>query len=207
MKYINFKVLLKKLSRLIVIGLIVEYFITIWYVYKTKILFIHIPKCAGLSISKSIYGGPIGHKKLSYFKLHLVLFNPYVFTVLRDPEDRFLSALNYAHSGGTSVGHVNYNIHKLVKNNDLELIVNSVANGKIKDPIFLPQSFYLDDSNVKINYYYFNQIDQLETDLSISLIPMNASFLKKFDKNDMLPFNDRIRDLYSEDYKLINEFL
>lgn len=65
-------------------------------------IFIHIPKCAGWSISQALYGKQITHIKFSqYFDADNQLFGNYkVFSVVRDPIERFLSAYNFLKKGG-----------------------------------------------------------------------------------------------------------
>ena len=70
-----------------------------WCLPRNKInqfmLFIHIPKNAGSSISEVMYGKQIGHKKLRDYQ-NFRRFDEYdVVAVVRNPYDRFLSAYNY----------------------------------------------------------------------------------------------------------------
>lgn len=65
---------------------------------KNKIIFTHIPKCAGSSLLNSLLGYQIGHKTLASYKKYYPTFfsSAYKFTFVRNPFSRFQSALNYA---------------------------------------------------------------------------------------------------------------
>jgi len=73
---------------------------------RAGLIFIHVPKCAGTSVSKALYGSSLGH----YTARELRSFSPNTFNdlttvaVIRDPFERALSAYKYANSGGTKTG-------------------------------------------------------------------------------------------------------
>ena len=68
-----------------------------------KVIFIHIPRCAGTSIKESLktisknYEGKPWHLKLSEHekKYKVNLNNYFIFTIIRNPYDRILSVYNY----------------------------------------------------------------------------------------------------------------
>lgn len=72
--------------------------------HKKKCIFIHIPKAAGISISKSLFdnlGG--GHTTLSRYELIFkkeIFEEYYKFTFVRNPASRLLSAYNFLTRGG-----------------------------------------------------------------------------------------------------------
>ena len=73
---------------------------------KRGIIFIHVPKCAGSSVSRALYGRSLGHHSAAKLRHH----GPQdfatlpSFAVLRDPVARAYSAWQYIRSGGTQDG-------------------------------------------------------------------------------------------------------
>ncbi|WP_421710969.1 sulfotransferase family 2 domain-containing protein [Alcanivorax sp.] len=64
--------------------------------YKEKVIFIHVPKNAGRSIYKSVFGEDGRHIQLKRYCLYDKgsVNSFYKFAVVRDPVDRFVSAFN-----------------------------------------------------------------------------------------------------------------
>jgi hypothetical protein len=68
-------------------------------------IFIHVPKAAGVSVSRVLYGRPLGHFRA--VDIRRVCPETFAglptFGVVRHPVDRLLSAYRFARSGGTGV--------------------------------------------------------------------------------------------------------
>ncbi|MBD2230087.1 sulfotransferase family 2 domain-containing protein [Phormidium tenue] len=64
---------------------------------QDKVIFIHIPKCAGSAFLDSYIGFQLGHASASdYYKLDRSLFlASFVFSFVRHPVSRFISAYNF----------------------------------------------------------------------------------------------------------------
>ncbi|MFC1837488.1 sulfotransferase family 2 domain-containing protein [Thermodesulfobacteriota bacterium] len=110
-----------------------------------KCIFIHIPKCAGVSISKSLFGNLAGgHMKM--FKYKIVFsrheFNSYFkFTFVRNPWDRLVSSYFFLKEGGYGENdrmwaEANLNIYK----DFTEFVKKGVYRKKIlRKQHFVPQ--------------------------------------------------------------------
>jgi hypothetical protein len=71
---------------------------------RYRCIFVHLPKCAGLSISSSLFGNRgVGHMPMAYYWF---LFPPrdfrayFKFTFVRNPWDRLVSAFHFLRDGG-----------------------------------------------------------------------------------------------------------
>lgn len=70
--------------------------------HELEAIFVHIPKVAGISVTKTIFGQNVNHRSAREYQL----FNPkafkryYSFTFVRNPWDRFVSAFEFLSHGG-----------------------------------------------------------------------------------------------------------
>lgn len=183
--------------------------------YREKGLFIHIPKNAGTSLIRAIYGNLYrrnhitvnNHKKLlgsDFDKIHK-------FAVIRDPIDRLTSLYRYFLNGGNKKDDLNFS--KVIKSEcaNFEDFVNYVKNNELhkNHKMFLSQWSWISINN-KI------AVDEL---IEISKIP---EFLKKMkykelhinqskhsnknQSNDVVitdKLKSQIMYLYAEDYEKI----
>ena len=179
------------------------------------LLFIHIPKNAGTSISHTIYDMDIGHETIRYFhaRMHDVRKYP-SFAILRDPLKRFLSAYRYAQMGGSSDRRVSAGFRGRYMNfRCIDDALDHIANARSPydiDHIFRQQKWYLTDKNGEIAVDHLFMMDDMD---SVS------SFMKKYTSRyiphinrtpyDAPPLNvdqiHRIRLIYNDDYNLISQ--
>lgn len=142
------------------------------FIYRNKIpapaidknlLFIHIPKAGGSSISTSLYGIQVGHKKAeNYFIWDRLRFNKIIsFTFVRNPIDRFISAFYFLESGGMHEGDkISYEKY-ISKFDDINHFIDSIDQNFIDNgPIvhFKKQIDFVCHNNVCI----VNKVFKLE---------------------------------------------
>lgn len=174
---------------------------------ETKSIFIHIPKAAGTSISRAIYGMNVGHKKaIDYCNISTKEFNKYYrFSFVRNPWDRVVSAYNFAKQGGTEyVQPIPNSIYQSEVFSNFETFVTQWlpnANLHMEDVVFAPQYWYIYDSNAKLLVDFVGKIEYLEKDLKIIENRLKTNIeLKRLNKSTR---NIDYRNYYNEKTKAI----
>jgi chondroitin 4-sulfotransferase 11 len=174
------------------------------------ILFIHIPKAAGSSISIGLYNSQIGHKKASDYYLE----NPREyqkidsFTVVREPLDRFLSTYRFLSNGGMTPGDKeNYKkyIEKYSNVNDfvLSLTVEFINSGEIIHLLPQYKFVYLDGVCLVNKIYHLEnfseEIFKNDFEYSLTMDRLNIS-----ESRELNPLSEEaeqhIKSLYERDY-------
>jgi len=138
----------------------------------TRLLFVHIPKTAGMSISAALYGNQIKHASIRFYR-HVdpvLLDEAFSFAVLRDPAERFLSAYRYACAGGSPNNDVAEHFRERYRafrsiDDALDHITRASSPYAV-DHIFRPQRWYITDRAGQI------AIDQLVTMSDITHLPL-----------------------------------
>lgn len=153
-------------------------------IYGSEVLLIHIPKSAGTSISRALYGKSIGHQKASFiFKVDPSLRKSKISVCLiRDPLERLYSAYHFLKSGGTDDVLVDFD--KLYSQTEFQNFRTFVKNWLVPnfssiekfDYVLWPQNwFVLDEYGLPLveKIYTLNNIDRLEKYL------MESQFIEK----------------------------
>jgi hypothetical protein len=189
--------------------------------YKNKgIIFIHVPKAAGSSISRSVYGRAVSHIKAKDFKkISPQLFDElYTFSMVRNPYSRLYSAYNYLKQGGTN--EVPIGKRPTIDSNDLKSFENFVLNWAAKrdmakeHSILQPQHLYTHDNGKLLldQVWKLEETNQFIDDMKLrlgdnySLLSINKSegdntSLEKIYSEDMKQIVQRI---YSKDFELFD---
>jgi hypothetical protein len=116
------------------------------------LLFIHIPKAAGMSISQALYGTQVKHLSIRLGRRMEGgrLARLPSFAVLRDPRERFLSAYRYGLAGGSASNQVAESFHALYRSfrsvDDALDHVEQAQSPYAVDHIYRPQSWYVTDA-------------------------------------------------------------
>jgi hypothetical protein len=141
------------------------------------VLFIHIPKNAGISVSLELYGAPLFHPTIRYY--HRVA--PDVtrdlpsFAIWRDPVARFVSAYRFARSGGapnaTIARAFRQQYQAFTSLDDALDHVESAPSLYGIDHIFRPQFWYVADGVGRIAVDQICLIEDLEKTVAAAGLP------------------------------------
>jgi hypothetical protein len=141
---------------------------------QAGLVFVHIPKAAGMSVSEALYGLWVKHASIRW--LHRVqggrLAGLPSFAILRHPADRFLSAYRFARAGGSARAgnHVSEPFNTLYRAfRSIDDALDHVAGARSPyavDHIFRPQRWYVSDRAGRI------AVDRLVRINDIARLPM-----------------------------------
>jgi len=140
--------------------------------YSKKIIFVHIPKTAGISVAKAIFGDVSleGHRSIMFYKN---FFNEdfseyFTFSVVRNPWDRLYSAFKFLEKGGINIHDRNAYEQYLEEYKDFEDFVTNGLNKKMIYEImhFIPQSEFICSKDGKIDVNYIARFENLKDDIS-----------------------------------------
>lgn len=148
-------------------------------VRETGVLFIHVPKAAGTSIARAVYGiEGVGHYRALEARGHDPdLFERlYRFAVVRNPWERLLSAYRFARQGGT--GEVMVNNATFYRDQVPDRFDRFVLEWLLLqpperlDPIFMPQHLFVCDGAGELlvhDLYDLGEMARLARELSARL--------------------------------------
>jgi len=196
---------------------------------EEKIIFIHIPKCAGSSIASALfhkikYPNFRGYTKMSQadqkkYKTNLVLkhntltshiiknFDAYYkFTIVRNPYDRFISSYFWKKQNLKHLTLLEYldEAEKFLesnRNNDQLSLINKAI------PHFLPQKNYVmvNGENKMDDVFCFEDMERVFEKLNLKRQHKkkrnSQEQLAKIHPEDLDPVKERIRQLYHMDYE------
>lgn len=137
----------------------------------TKSIFIHIPKCAGVSVSEALYGNLAGgHTTLEEY---LGVFEPkniesyFKFTFTRNPWDRLVSAYYFLKKGGWGEQDILFFEKELQNYSSFEdFVLNWVNENNIwkYHHVFRPQSHYILDKRNKVKLDFVGRLENIDND-------------------------------------------
>lgn len=181
---------------------------------KAGVLFVHVPKNAGMSISEMLYGCQVKHASVRYYARVApdLLRDLDSIAVIRDPVDRFLSAYDYARAGGSADNRVSapfYEVYKAFRSVEDALDhVERAASLYHVDHIFRPQTWYLADAAGVIRVrrlLRFEQIGELGGQFSGGPVP--SINRRSRPVTHVTPQQmQRIRRVYASDVALFNGY-
>ena len=176
-------------------------------------IFIHIPKSAGLSISKAFYGNlGAGHKSLSDYIREVGgnISSYFSFSIVRNPWDRFVSAFHFLKNGGLDNAHDFLWQEKLLPyQSPKELLSSTIMAEAFTNCLhFMPQKKLLVDLRGDLGVDYLGYFETLNEDIQnvanligkeVNLVKSNTtlhpSYKDEFDEES----EAMLADVYAED--------
>jgi len=186
----------------------------------TKSIFIHVPKAAGTSIARAIYGMNVGHRKAKdYYKVSSREFNAHFsFAFVRNPWDRAVSAYNFAKQNGTEyVQPLPNNTYQSEVFDSFErFVLEWLVNADLskEDVVFEPQYKYVCDKNDNVIVNHIEKVENMhngilflqdQLQIEIKIDNLNQSTRKKDYRSYYNEYTKKvIAELYKKDIELFN---
>lgn len=189
------------------------------YWKENKLIFIHVPKAAGTSVSHAIYGRSLGHFKASEIKRwcpnEFTAF--YKFAFVRNPWDRAVSAYRFALKGRTDTAGINnWTSYRTAEFKTFEsfvyewLLEQDLA--KI-DNVFQPQYLYVVDANEELLVDDLYKVEKFEDEilrvsqkcrmeikiLDLNRITYKGEYVKYYQNSAVI---NTVGDIYQKDVSL-----
>ena len=172
---------------------------------ESKTIFVHIPKTAGISIIKAIYGdvSKEGHRSIYFYKK---LFDKdfedfFTFSFIRNPYERLYSSYKFLQNGGMNQHDKSAFQKYLSHYSDFEDFVLNGLNSEIIFEIihFIPQSEFICNNDGKIIVDFIGRFENLNEDFKKLSDKINKEIvLEHHNKNNKVNFSK----IYTEDMKL-----
>lgn len=177
-------------------------------------LFIHVPKNAGMSVSQAIYGLQVKHATFRYYQMIAPdLADGPSFAVIRDPAARFLSAYAYARAGGSADNIVSAPFRREYRSmRTIDQALDLLEAKKFPydvDHIFRPQSWYLQDEAGRVGVRHLLGLAELDQwlrrvlEVSVPHINRGPPSRERLTSAQIA----RLRRLYPQDFDLFERFI
>lgn len=143
------------------------------YWKKQGCIFIHVPKAAGTSINQALYGRTLGHFSAEEIRDNFSGFyhSAFVFSFVRNPWDRALSAYRFAKAGRTeSMGIVNPEKYQIPEFRSFEsFLFDWLPKNDLNcaDFVFQPQHRFVCDGNGEVITDYIGKVENIDNDIAV----------------------------------------
>lgn len=188
--------------------------------HEKRCIFVHIPKCAGISIAQSIFGHCVPHSTITDYQLMFgaKLFKSYFkFTIVRNPWDRFVSAYFFLKQGGFDSIDRSILTPILAKFPSFDKFVEFLYSHReyMRWTHFLPQSTWIQTPLGNIPIDYMGKLETLDESMKVisselglghvPLLPRTNSSLRDQDYRHYYTrkTRDMVAELYRKDIKLL----
>lgn len=138
---------------------------------EQKVIFIHVPKTGGTSVSHALYGRSLGHLKSCDIKRWCPkeFEDLFKFGFTRNPWDRAVSAYRFARKGSTeTAGIKNFKQYQTPDFQDFETFVNEWLSSKDLskvDYVFQPQYPFILDDEDQILLDFVGKLETIDKDI------------------------------------------
>lgn len=185
---------------------------------ELEAIFVHIPKCAGVSINKSIFGSLAGghttlEEYLDIFEASSIQ-NYFKFTIVRNPWDRLVSAYFFLRNGGFSEKDSEWYEEEI---SQFECFESFVKEWLTRENIwkwhhFRPQYHYFLDKHNKCQLDFLGFLENIDKDIEYIFehIGIEASIAKsnKSEHRSYIEYYDEemidiVQKVYEEDIKIL----
>jgi hypothetical protein len=187
---------------------------------KNRCIFVHIPKCAGVSISKTLFGNLAGgHADISTYQ---IVFSPkefedyFKFTIVRNPWDRLVSAFLFLTSGGMNERDKRWADEHISQYKTFQDFVLQWLNpDSMKlSAHFRPQCHFICLGRQNVAVDFVGRYENLEADFAYickqlnvyaTLERLNSTSLKRNDFREYYTDETRLRvsQLYADDIRML----
>ncbi len=137
---------------------------------KYKTIFIHIPKCAGVSVNHTLFGNLAGghttlNEYLGIFEAESIT-NYFKFTIVRNPWDRLVSAYFFLKKGGFEKADKEWFESEISQYESFEQFVTEWVNKEniLRYNHFHPQTNYIFDKYKKVPIDFVGFFENLDND-------------------------------------------
>jgi hypothetical protein len=186
---------------------------------RTGVGFVHVPKAAGTSISRALYGRSIGHDPAwLYSRAEPQLWKSiFTFSVVRDPVDRAISAFHFLRTGGTAIVPVERpDDYRALAFQSFETFTEEWllprADKLLRyDYSLWPQNYFLTDREDRLLVNHVSKLDELDSLESLltakgfvdsPIARINASDRTSASVEPSARVRAIIEKVYREDYEL-----
>ncbi|MDD5138672.1 MAG: sulfotransferase family 2 domain-containing protein [Verrucomicrobiales bacterium] len=178
-----------------------------------RCIFVHIPKCAGISVVKSLFGDfDCGHASLRRYQ---IMFGPeefsryFKFTIVRNPFDRLVSAFLFMKQGGLHEKDRRWADRKFSRFDTFDAFVKGWVNthNVVRALHFRPQSHFICLAKNRPGLDFTGYFENLEADFAficrklhfnVPLLEANRNPARK--KNYQEYYTDESRRIVAEVY-------
>jgi GT2 family glycosyltransferase len=185
---------------------------------RLGVLFIHIPKNAGVSYSHALYRRQVWHRTARYYRaVRPSIFKTCdSFALLRDPVERCLSAYEFLRAGGSARAVASQKIARIVKDfksihEYLDYVSENINKPFMLDNVMRCQRWFIEDldSRVIVKRLFILEEDAQALEsyldkLGIREVPaINVTLKKQISEKSDSRVLERIGMIYAADYALI----